>query len=229
MALAQKKYQTARTLFESLDSPAALFGKGTACYRLQDYKCATAAFSAAAWQAPNDELKARAIFNLANSYFFLGDYDQAAVLYRDAELAGIDSRITELNLDYASSMQGALQRHIKDIRETLRRAQWRAAAGDMPPQLKDLLANGRNLSVRNHIAGNRQQMFQAYKKIFQQQLTHLLGIDQQATSSSSRPWVKTEKVLPQSTAAMMNRLFEMELGIMAPLQQPQAISGKRRW
>ena len=211
-----------------------LFAKGSACYKQKDFSCARQAFSEAAWRAQNPQQRARAVFNLANSYFFIGDYDQAAVLYRDAEQLGLDPALTRINLNYASSMQAAMQRHRQDIQKTLQRAQWRAAATGQPaPELSELL--GVEIE-RLKQAGEdpSQRMYQPPAALLQQQLNGLLldgqlGLSGMTTRPGSGHWIQTEAVLPQSTAAMMNRLFEMELEIMAPLNRPQQIEGKRPW
>jgi Ca-activated chloride channel family protein len=229
-ALADKNYKAAIKLFDSLSGYDAKFGLATGCFRIEDYSCAKAAFTTAILQAKTTEQKARAIFNLGNSYFFLGDYDQAEVLFRDAGLHGIDQKRVAINLAYAHDMKIALQRHIQDIRETLRRAQWRAAAsGDIPPELDDLLANDRSMLMPRSLGNHPQAFYRAYQKVFQKQLSKLLGFEQNITASSARNWVKTEQKSAQSSAALFNRLFEMEVGILAPQQQPKAIRGQRQW
>ena len=229
-ALAQHHYQQAIQRFKPLNGYAAKFGLGVACFRIEDYACAKTAFTAAVLQADTTEQQAPAIFNLGNSYFFLGDYDQAEVLFRDAGLHGVAPDKVAINLAYARDMQDALQRHIKDIRETLRRAQWRAAAsGDLPPELDDLLANDRSMMMPGGLGDRAPSFYQAYQKVFEQQLKQLLGVEQGDATVGARNWVKTEQKAAQPTAALLNRLFEMETGILAPQQQAQAIRGRRRW
>ncbi len=215
---------------DAADDYDARFDRATRCYRAEDYGCARTAFNAAIQLAQTDTQKARAIFNLANSYFFLGDYDQAEVLYRDAGLHGIDQQLVDINLGYARAMQDALQRQISDIRETLRRARWRADASDqLPPELDDLLANDRSMMMPRGLGDKAQTFYRAYQKAVRQQLNQMLGIEQKDGPEGARKWVKTEQQAAQSSAALFGRLFEMESGILAPQAQPQAIRGMRKW
>jgi len=229
-ALADKDYKKAIKLFANLSGYYAKFGGGTGCFRIEDYACAKVAFTSAVLQAKTTAQKARAIFNLGNSYFFLGDYDQAEVLFRDAGLHGIDQKQVSINLAYAHELKVALQRHIQDIRETLRRAQWRADASDqLRPELEDLLANDRSMLMPSSLGNHAQEFYRAYQNVFQKQLKKLLDVEQNTATSGSRNWVKTEHKSAQTSAALLNRLFEMEAGILAPQQQPKTIEGQRPW
>ncbi len=229
-AMAQQQYQVAVRLSEQLDGYDAHFIHASACYRLQDYPCAIQFFTRAIQQTENRSQQAVAIFNLGNSFFFSGDYDQAAVLYRDAGLHGIDPAQVKTNLAFAEDLQAALQRHLQDIRETLRRARWRAAAsGDIPPQLEDLLAVNRDLLLPRGDARQQARFYRHIEQTYQQQLNKLLEIADSADEDTARDWVKTTSRQASTRAQLMNRLFEMESGIYAPLQQARPIEGMRTW
>ncbi|MBT3203631.1 MAG: VWA domain-containing protein [Gammaproteobacteria bacterium] len=230
-ALDQKKYRQASILFSQLDTVESYFGEGIACYRLKDYGCSKQAFSSAAWSTSNSDIRAKAVFNLANSYFFDGDYDQAVTLYRDAELLGIESELIALNMSYAKSMQAAIQRHIKHIKQSYKRALWKAATtGKRAPSLSEFVINNDDFSLLDTELNSQQSLYQPPIERIQFELMQKLGLNKESNSGlTAGRWIETDRVLPQSTAKMLNRLFEMELGINGTVKQPRIVEGKRKW
>ncbi|MCK4709455.1 MAG: hypothetical protein KAU21_12625, partial [Gammaproteobacteria bacterium] len=229
-ALQQKNYLQARQLFAQLNSMQGHFGKATACYRMKDYECAKQAFSAAAWLASDDSQRAKAVFNLANSYFFSSDYDQAVVLYRDAELLGLAPELITINRRFAESMQASIQKQIKHIQQNFKRAQWKtAASAEAVPSFSDFLSNDENLLTDETDQNGGQTTYRPSSEIIKNELKRQLGLNNGAANLAAGQWIETDRVLPQSTARMINRLFEMELGIPAKLEQPQLVEGKRAW
>lgn len=223
-ALTVQKYPLAQRLFSQIDIATAAFGEGIACYRQANFKCAARAFSKAAWQAKTDKIRAQAVFNLGNSYFFLGNYAQASVLFKDAKNLGFNANIAQKNLDFSNVMQQAVLQRIKDIKETFRRAKWRAAAlGKPQPSLNDIVSAQNNLSLNNAKAS---QYF-LIRQAINQQVMQQLGL-QKGTNGTTQ-WIKTEQVSKQSTAQLLKRVLEMQLDIPAPLKEPQSIKGKRPW
>ncbi len=224
-ALSKQQFKQAQTLFKKMNNVNGAFGEGIACYRLADFQCATRAFGKVAWQAKTDDMKAKAIFNLGNSYFFLGNYAQAAVLFKDAELLGFDAKIAQKNLAFANTMQETILQQIKDIKEIFRRAKWRAATLGVPsPTLESFVSTQENLSLPTK---NKTQNF-ILRQAINQQINQQLGIKKNGNNTSSQ-WIKSEQVANQSTAQLLKRLLEMELAIPAPLKEPQPITGKRTW
>ncbi len=230
-ALDKKKYRQAQQLFSQLDSIESYFGEGTACYRLKDFSCAKQAFSSAAWESSDSSIRAKAVFNLANSYFFSGDYDQAVTLYRDAELLGIKSDLIERNMSYAKSMQAAIQRHIKHIQQSYKRALWKAATtGERTPSLAEFVFNNDDFSLLDAELKSQQSLYKPPVESIQFEIMQKLGLNNERSAEQvAGRWIETDRVLPQSTAKMLNRLFEMELGINSTVTQPRIVEGKRKW
>ena len=206
------------------------FAEATVCYRAQDYQCAQQGFAAAAWLATDQQQRAVAVFNLANSYFFLGDYDQAAVLYRDAELLGIAPELIAINLSYAESMQHSIQKQLDLVRQNFARAQWKAALNaETVPTLQEFLSNDDNLMVTQSESASKQNFYRVPTEMINNEILSALGFSRTATGTAATRWIETERVLPRTTAGMLNRLFEMELQIPLSVAQPQLVEGKRKW
>ncbi len=224
-ALNHQQYQSAQHLFAQIDSDEASFGEGIACFRQAKYHCATRAFSKAAWQTNKPTLQASAVFNLGNSYFFLGQYEQASVLFEDARNLGFNKQKALKNLQFSNAMQQAVLQQIKDIKKIFRRAKWRAAiAGEQTPNLQDIVSTQNNLLRPQH---KKSPQFMLRQNI-NQQVSLALGINDKNVNGTTQ-WIKTEQVASQSTSYLLKRLFEMELAIPAPLKKPQTIAGKRSW
>ncbi len=224
-ALNAQQFQRAQKIFKQINTPKSAFGEGIACYRQNDFQCAVRAFSKAAWQEKSPQERAKAVFNLGNSYFFLGDYQQASVLYQDAKNLGFDARTAQHNLNFATTMQHAVQQRIKDIKALYRRAKWRAAATNTPePTLSDIISSQQS-SARTPT--DKKQHF-ILRQAIQQQVSQQLGIQTTQQQANSQ-WIQSEYIANQSTAHLLKRLLEMELAIPASLQEPQKIKGKRPW
>ena len=229
-ALDRKQYVKAQKLFNELETVNGYFGLGIACYRVKDYLCAQQAFSSAAWKTKDKLKRAKAVFNLANSYFFLANYDQAIVLYQNAKILGVAPDLIAVNLEYAKSMQASIQRHLHHLQQSYKRALWKAAVvGEQAPSLSEFVfSNDSYLSVLND--NNLQQtQYRLPAESIQQEIIRQLGITNKSAQDLSTKWIETDRVLPRSTAKLLNRLFEMELGIGSSLKQPQVVEGKRKW
>lgn len=224
-ALKAQNYPLAEKLFNQINTPLGAYGEGIACYRQDNFQCATRAFSKAAWQANNEKLKSHAIFNLGNSYFFLGEYDQAAVLFEDAKKHGFNTALAQRNLKFAQTMQQAVLQRIKDIKDVFRRAKWKAARlGNPPPSLSNIVSSQNNFASN---AKNKTPNF-IIRQAISQQVKQQLGLSQ-SSNTQTKQWIQTERIENQSTVQLLKRLLEMDIAIPAPLKEPKPIEGKQAW
>ena len=229
-ALDSGDYERARSLSTGGEGHDARFAEGVACYRLADYPCALQAFAAAAWQAPDDTARGRAAFNLGNTHFRLGDFEEASVLFAEAEALGVPSELTAINREFADSLAATVRRYLADVVEAQRRADWRAAAREMPEAMLDRVAEGIRLSDR--FGGSP-----ALATLSADELRALVmrGIerdkaDPAAARASGRHWVKSSATTtPEGTAGLFNRLLPMEVGILTVPGEPYRIEGSRPW
>jgi len=228
--LEARDYGKARRLYAGLDGYDGRFGEGVACYRLGDYACAAQAFAQAAWLAPDDVARGRAAFNLGNTHFRLGDYPQASVLFAEAEMLGVSPTLAVLNREFADSLAAAVRQRLVDIAETERRAEWRAAANEMPEVLRDRLAEGIHLS-------DRSARPPAFVTLSPEDLKVMIsrGVERSldgaaSASATTRDWVQSATSQePQSTAGLFNRLLPMESGLPTTPGEPYRLEGQRPW
>ncbi len=113
-AFAAKDYESAESLYDGVSSYAGYFGAGSAAYRLNELESAVLYFREAAWQARDEKQRARALYNLGNSYYKANLLTQAIEAYQQALLYQSPYSNAEHNLALAKErlkleMQGKLQ------------------------------------------------------------------------------------------------------------------------
>ena len=206
------------------------FEAGVSCYRQQDFSCAQKQFATAAWEASSEQERGPALFNLGNAHFFNAEFKQAAILYREAGLTGVDKELVETNLSFATSLADSMQREVEALEKSAFKAQWRAEASQLPDELVERLANGIYFSGQSGSALqalSAQQLEQLVSASVEQFNASLAGGD----SSYQQRWVQRQPTEePGSTAQLLNRLLPIELGL--PNRQnptPIKLEGQRPW
>ncbi len=236
-ALQTKQYQKVLDLTQPdkrpLLSDYARFARGVACYRLKDYNCSQQVFSRLAWHLKDKSLQAQAVFNLANSYFYLGDYEQAEVLYRDAARRGIATDKTAVNIEFAHSLAQAIRETIKDVEITQQRAQWRAATSQLTEKFTDKVADGIFLPSFEKLRNNpvfRQLSVQQQQNLLKQGIKFQLYKGSSASLENENFWVLSRQdVQPESTAELFNQLMAYETGLHYVPDKPLDSEGQRSW
>ena len=230
-ALDSADYAQVRRLAENNNGYDYRFAEGVACYRLKDYPCAREAFSTAAWSAADDTLRGRAVFNLANTHYRLADYDQASVLFNDAQQLGIDKNKTLRNRQFSDSLAAAVEHRIAQIARSKQRAQWRESARILTDDLSERIAD---LSSQSSAQTKNSPFYNL--SISQQNSLIAQGVKRKQNrhknnaSLSGNFWVRSNQDnLPQQTSGLFNSLMPIEIGIHYVPDKPLAIQGQRSW
>jgi Ca-activated chloride channel family protein len=103
-AYQQEAYQDARQWYVRVPGYDGRMGEGSSNYRLGKYDLAVRQFVRATLEANSDSQRADALFNLANSYFKLSRYRQAAEIYTDALRYRPQDKHISRNLAYAQAL-----------------------------------------------------------------------------------------------------------------------------
>jgi tetratricopeptide (TPR) repeat protein len=210
------------------------FSEGVVCYHLKDYICAQQIFSSLAWSASDDNLKAKAVFNLANTHFKMGDYEQASVLFKDAHRLGIAKKKTQINQAFSDSLAAAVQRHLSDIAKTKQRAKWLSTLQKLPEGFEDKLAEGIYLNEKNQDRLLFSSLFDGLSEQKKQQLVRQ-GVKHSnkkniKQASAENYWVLSDQDnLPQQTADLFNQLMAFEIGLHYVPDEPLQVEGQRPW
>lgn len=236
-AYQQQDYQMAGNIFAKLTGYEARIGEANAAYMSMNYKKSIAVYIQATLEAKTDQQRSNALFNLANSYYQLMHYDQAANIYRDVLIYNPGMKQAEVNLAYAMELN---KKQLSDTIPTTSRGGKGPRIAKITPGA-DITKGNLTLSGDSnddtesvtHLENNIQQ-----DKTFKQLLSaESVTDDIQLTNDSQ--WTY-EINSPNDIAPLLNqvtlnepvfwkRLFEWEEGYPAPLSEPQNTQGKLPW
>lgn len=208
---------------------ASQFQQAEACYRQQDWECAQLNFAATVWSSESDIDRAIALFNLANTHFFRGEYTQARLLYQEAQAYGVDAQKIAVNLSFARSLEASMKQLLVDMQKSADKADWHNASGNLPVDLLDQVADAVYLGVGQVLPENM-------PRLSADQIKPLLmaSIDQhlarQGELAYQPRWVKTDSTAPKTTAALMSRVMRLELELPNTIDpNPVTLEGVQPW
>ncbi|MDH5324936.1 MAG: VWA domain-containing protein [Gammaproteobacteria bacterium] len=234
-AYAAKDYKNAEQLFSKLDGYSRLFGLGNVAYIRKNYSQAARYYSGAVLAAKDSNRRADAVFNLANSYFSIGNYEESVRLYNDVLKYRPEDKSARINLGFAVELFKQVRREMEKQQMLFGSRGPRAAAvadgteprgrirlddTEPPPEkkvqkLSVLPANWVNrgiqyakLAAQNKDLNSTQQHFRI------SDTQQLMGILNSETTHDFSLW---------------KRLFELEQDFQAPLEKPVVLEGVRPW
>jgi Ca-activated chloride channel family protein len=243
-AFVQQDYAAALKIYKRLAGYPGRFGAGASLYRLGDATAAVQQFSQAVLAARTEAQRAAALYNLGNSYFRIGDYARAAELFRDALGYRPDYPAARHNLALSETLRDEVRARLAAATATTRRAgrgprragaeagivldestlvslgdsseppapdlPLPAAPADDNPELALLIEKG---LARARLAASGQSP-QADGSRRQQDLETVRQVMNALEDQPARPWI---------------RLFEIEEGFPAPVQERRPRPGSKPW
>jgi Ca-activated chloride channel family protein len=238
-AYQQQQYNEALRLFSHLPGYAARMGEGSAAYQAGDYNLAAGSFIQAILQAQTDAQRVPALFNLANCYYQLAQYAQAADVYRDVLRYQPNMSRAQINFEYATEL--AKQQTKKNQNMTTRRGSNGPAIANLEADVEDNEQGKLTLGDDENTAEDGTSLPQADN--YPQKQMPLLSatgvVSQDVIKSDDKQWTYqvnsveeiaslTETTSP-SGSVFWQRLFEWEEGFAAPLAAPQPVTGIEPW
>lgn len=233
----QGDYQAAREAFAGIPGYAGRFAEGSMAYQREQYPQAIAAFIQAILDANNDQQRISAIFNLANCYFKLEKYGQAAQLYRDVLRYQADFKPAKINLEYAVALkkttvaepdimagrQGKGPR-LADAPENMDITTGKVSLGDSESKSEDsdrtVLAPvqpAKPVDALEHSAPASEKVEQIKDESWTYDISSLSQLQQR------NPKIQTDE------SVLWQRLFEVEEDFEAPQDKPAALPGVKPW
>jgi len=100
-AFSDGSYELAETLYDANPNYQGWFGAGASAYKSDDLEAAVLYFRQAAWQAPSDAERAKALYNLGNSYYQANLLPQAIESYQQAMIYQLPYLKAQNNLKLA--------------------------------------------------------------------------------------------------------------------------------
>jgi Ca-activated chloride channel family protein len=234
----QQQYAMAEQAYTRVSGYRGRFGQGSAVYKQQNFQAAVEQFTLAFLKAADDRQRAVALFNLANSYFQLGDYKKAARIYSD--VMQYDSNIDGAgnNRELALALQAEVDKFVMES------VTQRSGSGPRTARAaEDMALDDTRLTLGDEDTGPAQ----AYIPLSQQQLYHLvlrgaefqISSQQQQADDEDYQWLIDQQInLSQAQQRVVNyrdgfvfwrNLFEYEEGFPAPVAEPITLPGQTPW
>lgn len=250
-----KVFDQAQALYAHGDDYESLFGAGAAAYQEQDLESAVLYFREAAWAAKQDADRARALFNLGNSYYQANLLPQAIESYRQALQYQTPYAKAENNLQLAlqRQLQIKLAQKSKDAKGDEEGQKGREDSdgafygGQKPTGGEDNPGFGSDsdmggldketviLPQQGELTDYRLQgeqgseTWQSGVDVSAQQATAQAILDQQKKIARAQRFEQQIHQLKDEQKVLLQRMFEREEGFQAQQKEPHPIPGVQPW
>lgn len=235
-AFSNQQYEQAAKLYKDIAGYQGRMGEGSSAYLLEQYNVSIRNFILAVLAADSEQQRADALFNLANSYFKTGRYAEAAAIYQDVLSYTPGFKPARINLEYAKVLAA------KNKSQDSTGASSRMGRGPRTANAAENLDLSQGGLSLGDATDNSDTILPDAGTGSKQQLPRSEAIESTAVESSvftDENW-QYEKTDTQTITAYINhletdeailwqRLFELEEGFVAPIQQPQKIPGIKPW
>ena len=245
-AYLDKHYDEALHHYKTIEGYRGFMGVASSLYKLGHYKDAIAQYSLAIINATNDAQRAVALYNLANSYFHTGNFYAAITTYQDVLRYQPAHQASLANLALSQKLYETLQKQINKQTQNIRPRQGRG------PRTASIEAGSEiesNTSVSLGESTKQKQIDEnlpdvsgtskeTLKKLLQLGLNHVRLAQQENKNSSASKFhssqdIATAKIylqqVTESQPGLWKRLFEMEEGFPAPVEEPKVVPGVSPW
>jgi Ca-activated chloride channel family protein len=211
-------------------------GAGAGHYRMEDFAGAAVHFSRAVLAAANDSERADALYNLGNSLFRQGDYAGAVRVFGDVLLYCTDDKQARHNLALSAALQQAVQARLDEDGTA-----GRAGRGPRSARAAEGLDVGSSSSLS--LDDSEEQPVMPLpplpgdaEALIARGLEHITlasgASDRVATPTWQQDLAQARlhmQGLQEAPERVWKRLFEIEEGFPAPLEQPRNRPGVRPW
>lgn len=235
-AFAQGHYEQAEQLYRKIPGYHGRMGQGGSAYFARDYNAAIRHYLLAVLAADSDQQRADALFNLANSYFRAGRYSEAASLYQDVMRYVPQHQAATINHGYAESL--AMETQSVDQRELALRRGRGPRTADAAQDL-DVSQGGLTLGDASERSETGLPLTADKPADPAARIEQIESTARQSSEFIDENWQYDETDTGRITAyvnrlqtdesILWQRLFEVEEGFVAPVEQPRAVPGVRPW
>lgn len=243
-----KDYKNASILYKDVTGYNGFFGQASSFYKLGDYDKAKLFFTRAILNAKTDQQRINALYNLANSYFRAGDFKSSISTYKDvlnyhpghtASLHNI--KISQVLLDNIVLRQREEEKILTAFRQGSGPRAANIEAGTeisentsvsigestaQPDQLIPLpdIPDLSRTTIQKLLATGLNNI-----KLAETGKQSANELPAQNISSDIYQANQQLDILSDSQYLLWKRLFEMEQGFPAPVEEPHAVPGVKPW
>jgi len=251
--LADKAYHNnnfikSESLYLNVEGFDGLMGQANSVYRQKNYSKALHLYTKALLSAKNDKGRADALFNLANTYYTLGDYTQSKALYKDSLKYNPTLKRSKVNLSYAIAIEDKVKKELAILNGNKSKARKGINPGSGPSttDIEQGVDVGNSKVTLSDSDTNQNFLYSTplddkeirkliergigFSKISSTKLDNVESITQWnfdfTTIDMIELLVKQEKL---DNYNLWKRLFEIESGFPAPVQTPHIYPGINPW
>ncbi|MCK4744268.1 MAG: VWA domain-containing protein [Sulfuriflexus sp.] len=240
-AIIDEDFLKARQLYASINNFSGRYGEAIATYRMADYPRAIRLFEQSALLAQSNIEYRNALYNLGNSYFQTGNFKTAITSYQGALLYHPQHKASQNNIAYTQKALLAVEERKKVLAITSR-----AGRGPRTAPVADNveLNENNNVSLDDSESSTKNTQHNAADSsldIPEFIIIKGLAFAEKSNANTTETTENTGTAL--STASLNNqlnklydnqpalwrRIFELEEGYPAPLDEPDKIPGIRPW
>lgn len=233
----QGNYQSAIELFAKVPGYRGRFAEAGVAYRLEKYQRAIPLYIQAIMDADNSHQRSAAIFNLANCYYKLERYAEAAKLYEDVLRYQPDFQAARTNREFALALikksdpqEGAVARRqgkgprTADAPDNMDITTGKVSLGDSETAGVDPVKRDQTGSLSGSTSLTLEQSAPASKKIERRDdVTWTYDIQNIEQLQQLNPNVQIDE------SVLWQRLFEVEEGYEAAQESPNQLPGIDPW
>ena len=240
-ALENKDFLKARQLYASINNFSGRYGEAVAAYRMTDYPRAIRLFEQAILLAQSDTEYKNSLYNLGNSYFQIGNFEIALTSFQGALLYQPNHSASQNNITYTRKVLLAVEERKKVLAITSRAGRGPRTA----PVEDDIELNENNsVSIDDSESSTQNTAHNASDSALDiPEFIILKGLEFAERSDTNIAETQNTKNTVLSTAslnsqlnklydnqpALWRRIFELEEGYPAPLDEPDKIPGVLPW
>lgn len=231
------EFEKAEKHFSTIDTFTGRLGQASSAYQAEHYSKAATLFIQATLAAQTDQQRIHALFNLANSYYQLENYQAAANIYQDVLRYKPDFHPAITNLAYA---QALIKKYKQEQSETTVSRTGKGPRMAKPAADMDLsggrLMLGDETDTLPYELSRRQDLSTVQPA---SDLSSAGLVTQEIETGDDTTWTYQFRSTQDMAAIMAStssnerefwqRLFEWEEGFPAPLAEPEDIPGINPW
>ena len=247
-AFHNKSFIKSESLYLNVEGFVGLMGQANSVYRQKNYSKALHLYTKALLSTKNDKERAAALFNLANTYYILGDYTQSKALYSDSLKYNPRLNRSKVNLSYAIAIEDKVKKELAILNgnKSKTRKGIKPGSGPSSVDVEQGVDVGNSKVTLSDSDTNKNFLYST--PLDDKQIRKLIerGIEYSKISStkfdvveSNSQWdfdfttidmvellVKQEKL---DNYNLWKRLFEIETGFPAPVEIPHIYPGVNPW
>ena len=247
-AFHNKSFIKSESLYLNVEGFIGLMGQANSVYRQKNYSKALHLYTKALLSTKNDKERAAALFNLANTYYILGDYTQSKALYSDSLKYNPRLNRSKVNLSYAIAIEDKVKKELAILNGNKSKTRKGIKPGSGPSSVDVEQGVDVGNSKVTLSDSDTNQNFLYSTPLDDKQIRKLIerGIEYSKISStkfdvveSNSQWdfdfttidmvellVKQEKL---DNYNLWKRLFEIETAFPAPVEIPHIYPGVNPW